>query len=405
MGHKANSASAAFLSKLRRLVKETFKQRVPAKSDAVSETAKGGANAVALDEKTQSPDSVSTSSNEDTVKGSIEENHASATLPDGEALLPTISHTDAHSTKSEFSFVPETPIQTPVNESPAKLKPKIVIPRVPNTPMTPRAQPLIFEKVDSDTETDSDSDDDTPLFFSASRPNALMQRASSATNLGIQRTYLNSNTNFERKSATLKPSALKYRNVSAPNSVETELKKKISRPVSFAPSTQFHEQRYPRYRVPRQISNNIDRKPSSVALKQGCVTYKSIDRNLTPIQNVSSTLRRDHLQHTNYENLSPKVLISFSNQEVGADNSCVVETSQALRTATATSRMLRVRALECEVLKARGELQQPARAKTESVTPAVKTFIWISNDATILRKPLVDDGFTTSGTKLYHGSE
>ncbi|KAJ3228747.1 hypothetical protein HDU81_005940 [Chytriomyces hyalinus] len=313
MGQKANSASAAFLSKLRRLVKETFKRRVPAKSDAVSETAKGGANAVVLDEKAQSPDSVSTSSNEDTVKGSIEENHASATLPDGEALLPTTSDTDAHSTKSDFSFVPETPIQTPVNESPAKLKPKIVIPRVPNTPMKPRAQPLIFEKVDSETETDSDSDDDTPLL---SRPNALMQRATSATNLGIQRTHLNSNTNFERKSATLIPSALKYRNVSAPNSVETDHKKKISRPVSFAPSTQFHEQKYPRNRVPRQISNNIDRKPSSVALKQGCVTYKSIDPNLTPIQNVSSTLRRDHLQHTNYESLSPKVLISFSNQEV-----------------------------------------------------------------------------------------
>ncbi|KAI8825402.1 hypothetical protein BJ741DRAFT_583977 [Chytriomyces cf. hyalinus JEL632] len=316
MGHKANSASAAFLSKLRRLVKEGFKRRVPAKSDANPDTGKRGDSVNAPIEMIESPDSASASSSENTVKRSFEGSHASET--DCEALPPTDGDTDAHSTNSDFSFVPETPIHTPVNESPAKLKPKIVIPRVPNTPMTPRAYPLMFEKVDSETETDSDSDDDTPLFFSANRPNAAMQRATSATTLGTQRTYLNASTNFESKSASLKPSALKYRNVSAPNSAETELKKKISRPVSFAPSTQFHEQKYPRYRAPRQIPNNADRKPSSVAFRQPDKGYKSLDRSLTPIQNVSSTLRRDHLQHTYHEEtISPKALISFSSQEVG----------------------------------------------------------------------------------------
>ncbi|KAJ3231773.1 hypothetical protein HDU78_007498 [Chytriomyces hyalinus] len=354
MGHKANSVSTAFLSRLRLLVKESFKRRVPAKSDVKSETSKRGTDVDAPIEMMQSVDSTSASSNEDTVKGSFEENHASATLAACEELPPTASDTDAHSTNSDFSFVPETPIHTPVNESPAKLKPKIIIPRVPNTTITPRTYPLMFEKDDSDTETDSDSDDDTPLFFSASRPNAAMQRATSATNLGIQRAYLNPNANFESKSATLKPSALKYRNVSS-NSAETELKKKVSRPVSFAPSTQFHEQQYPRHRVPRQKPNNTDRKPSSITLKHGHgadKAYKSIDRNLKPIQNVSSTLRRDHLQqHTFHEEtMSPKALISFSSQEV--------ETSQALRTAAAASRMLRARAWECELLKARGELQQ-----------------------------------------------
>ncbi|KAJ3392701.1 hypothetical protein HDU80_010811 [Chytriomyces hyalinus] len=354
MGHKANSASAAFLSKLRLLVKESFKRRVPEKSDANPETGKRGESVNAPIEMILSPDSTSAASNEDTVKGAIE-NHASATLAACEELPPTASDTDAHSTNSDFSFVPETPIHTPVNESPAKLKPKIIIPRVPNTAITPRPYPLMFEKDDSDTETDSDSDDDTPLFFSASRPNATMQRATSATNLGIQRAYLNPNANFESKSATLKPSALKYRNMSTSNSAEIQLKKKASRPVSFAPSTQFHEQQYPRHRVPRQTPNNTDRKPSTVALKHGYAAdkaYKSIDRNLTPIQNVSSTLRRDHLQqHTFHEEtMSHKALISFSSQEV--------ETSQALRTAAAASRMLRARAWECELLKARGELQQ-----------------------------------------------
>ncbi|KAI8613444.1 hypothetical protein BC830DRAFT_476413 [Chytriomyces sp. MP71] len=220
-------------------------------------------------------------------------------------------------------------------------KPAIVI--------SPPSGQLQDKRIASSDQTDQASDEDSPIFQNVRQlalksdpvPISMLHYRSSDPS--------NPSTKKPEKSAAPSESDLLHpkhatSSNTAPAIVQPTKSKKISknkRPVSFAPSTKFQQQ-------PKSALHRIQ--PWQAAPGYPVVYF----------QPIPGTAGNSSFQPVYFQPLAPlapapvppmkpKTLINFSNEDYA--------TSGTLKAAAENSRVLRERALEQEVLRARGEIQ------------------------------------------------